>query len=103
MIVKMDMNKEKWINEVMSSLDDVKPAEAPPFLYNKILGRISPEEINAAPLKLVWLAAASLVLLALLNFGIMRKTAYSGNKKNQLEKLADSYLLINENTLNYEH
>ena len=69
----MDMNNEKWINEVMNSLDDVKSAEANPFLYTRILSKISSGNVEHTPLKLVWLAAASFLLLVMLNFSIIKK------------------------------
>ncbi len=98
----MDMNKEKWINEVMNSLDDVKSAEANPFLYNKILNKISSGKVEQMPLKLVWLAAASFLLLVLLNFSIIKKSDSASSKsKNEVETLANSYQLINENSINY--
>ena len=98
----MDMNKEKWINEVMNSLDDVKSAEANPFLYNKILNKIGSGSVEYAPMKLVWLAAASFALLVVLNFSIIKKSdSAKSNSKNEVETLANSYQLINENSINY--
>jgi len=98
----MDMNKEKWINEVMNSLDDVKSAEANPFLYNKILNKIGSGALEYTPIKLVWLAAASFALLVVLNFSIIKKSdSAQSNSKNEVETLANSYQLINENSINY--
>ena len=100
----MDMNKEKWINEVMNSLDDVKSAEANPFLYNKILSKISKVTPETVSMKLVWLAAASIALLAILNFKIIKS-----EKSNQVqtasttetESWTKGYQLTNDNTINY--
>ena len=98
----MDMNKEKWINEVMNSLDEVKSAEANPFLYTRILSKISSGNVEHTPLKLVWLAAASFLLLVMLNFSIIKKSDSASSKsKNEVETLANSYQLINENSINY--
>jgi hypothetical protein len=95
----MNMNKEKWINEVMNSLDGVKPAGANPFLYDRILGRIRNAEAAYASPKLVWLAAASLALLIALNVFIIQR---SGNSKtSDVEQLATSMQLINTSTINY--
>ncbi len=96
----MDMNKEKWINEVMNSLDDLKSAEANPFLYNKILNKIGSGEIEYAPMKLVWLAAASFALLAVLNFQAIKKTSVSNNR-TEVQEIANAYNLVNTNSINY--
>ena len=100
----MDMNKEKWINDVMNSLDDVKSAEASPFLYNKILNKIGSGEIEYAPktpiaIGVVWLAAASFALLAVLNFQAMKKTG-SGSR-TEVQEIASAYNLVNTNSINY--
>lgn len=97
----MDMNKEKWINEVMNSLDDVKSAKANPFLYNKILNKLGPGEVEYAPMKLVWLAAASFALLAVLNFQAMKKTGSSSNNRTEIQEIASAYNLVNTNSINY--
>lgn len=97
----MDMNKEKWINEVMNSLDDVKSAEANPFLYNKILNKLGSGEIEYAPMKLVWLAAASFALLAVLNFQAMKKSASGSNNRTEVQEIASAYNLVNTNSINY--
>ncbi len=96
------MNKEKWINEVMSSLDDVKSAEVNPFLYNKILSKIDSGKVEYTPMKLVWLAAASFALLALLNFNIIKSSSSaSKNTSVEVQTIANSLQLINENPINY--
>jgi len=93
------MNKEKWINEIMNSLDDVKSAEANPFLYNKILNKIGSGEIEYTPMKLVWLAAASFALLAVLNFQAMKKTG--STNRTEIQEIANVYNLVNTNSINY--
>lgn len=97
----MDMNKEKWINEVMNSLDDVKSAEANPFLYNKILNKIDSGEVEYAPKKLIWLAAASFALLVVLNFQAIKKSASGSNNRTEVQEIASAYNLVNTNSINY--
>ena len=98
----MDMNKEKWVNEVMNSLDDVKSAEANPFLYTKILAKINSGNTEYAPAKLVWLAAASFALLILLNFTIIKSSNNSSKRENaEVQTLAKGYDLMNTNPVNY--
>ncbi|MDQ3046820.1 MAG: hypothetical protein M3R27_04670 [Bacteroidota bacterium] len=98
------MDKDKWINEVMKSLDDVKSAETSPFLYNKILNKISSgENANASKptitIKVAWLAAASFVLLAILNFQAMKKS--NPTNKREVQEIAIAYNLVNTNSINY--
>jgi hypothetical protein len=97
----MDMNREKWINEVMDSLDDVKSAEAGPFLYNRILNKLEKGEKAYAPARLVWLAAASLALLVLLNVFILRTRSMETRQRAETEQLANAYQLMNTSTINY--
>ncbi|MFL5763960.1 MAG: hypothetical protein ACJ77K_08475 [Bacteroidia bacterium] len=99
------MNKEKWINEVMSSLDDVKSAEANPFLYTRILSRLEKGAISQAPARLVWLTAISFAVLVLVNVYVIR-IHNSGGKNSQntsdVEQLADAYQLNATNTFSYQ-
>ena len=98
----MDMNKEKWINEVMNSLDDVKSAEANPFLYNKILSKINTVKEEPSSNKPVWLMAASFAILVALNFQAMRTSnSFSKNEKTDVEQIANAYNFINTNSINY--
>ena len=100
MIVKRNMNKEKWINEVMDSLDDLKSAEVNPFLYNRILSKINSKNAEYTPAKLVWMAAASFVILIALNFQAI-KTNNSKREKNTIQEIASQYNLSNSNPINY--
>ncbi|MGZ4054294.1 MAG: hypothetical protein ACXVPU_18430 [Bacteroidia bacterium] len=96
------MDKEKWINDVMNSLDGIKSPGVNPFLYNRILEKIGSGNSEYAPMKLVWLAAASFILLIALNFTIIKAASSAhGNKKNELQKIAADYQLLNENSINY--
>ncbi|ADB41114.1 hypothetical protein [Spirosoma linguale] len=65
----MEPKQEKWINDILDSVNSLQRAEPSPFLFAKIRDRL-----NAAsqpvyvPARTVWLAAASFTLLALLNW-----------------------------------
>jgi hypothetical protein len=103
-IVKMDMNKEKWINEVMSSLDNVKSAEADPFLYNRIISRLEKGAASQAPARLVWIAAASFAVLVFVNIYALKTQNKSSNSagRSDVETLADAYQLNNSNSFSYQ-
>jgi hypothetical protein len=99
----MEMNNEKNINEVMESLNGIQRAEANPFLYNKILNRINTIREDATPMKLVWLAAASFLLLMLLNFQALRTIRFYSSEKAELQEIASGYQLLNTNSIDYNN
>ncbi|MDP1801304.1 MAG: hypothetical protein Q8L81_08130 [Bacteroidota bacterium] len=90
--------KEKWIQDTENSLNGLKPAEVNPYLYSKILNRLS-AKVEVAPSKLVWAAAASFLALILLNVFVFRTSASKNN--SELQILAQHYHLLNDNTINY--
>ena len=65
----MEPEKEKWINDVLGSLDNLERAEPNPFLFAKIRNRLStpPSKIYVST-RVVWGISASFTLLLLLNF-----------------------------------
>jgi hypothetical protein len=93
----MDMNSQKWINEVMNSLDGIRPAEVNPFTYNRILNKLETAEREYAPARLIWVTAASFALLLALNFIIIKQK----NKKQDtgIEQMAEG--LLNKSIINY--
>ena len=50
-------------------------------------------------MKLVWLAAASFALLAVLNFQAMKKSGSSN--RTEVQEIATAYNLVNTNSINY--
>ena len=94
--------KDKWINEVMDSLDGIQPAEANPFLYSKILNKLNKINDEYAPTKLVWLSVASFAVLLILNIQTIKTIdSSSKNEKNELQNLASNFQLLNTNSFNY--
>ena len=96
-------SKNQKIEEVMNSLDGIQKAEPNPFLYSKILNKISEKANEYTPMKIVWLAAASFALLLLLNWQALRSnhTGSKTNDKSTVEELANQYQLLNTNPINY--
>ncbi|WP_077922284.1 hypothetical protein [Spirosoma sp. 209] len=65
----MEPEKEKWINDVLGSVDDLQRAEPSPFLFASIRNRIAEKAAPVRlPMRTVWLAAASFGLLVVLNW-----------------------------------
>lgn len=63
------MEKDKWIEEVMNSADGTSLVKPDARLFAKIQSRIQEHEIVSP--QWIWLAAASLALLCLLNARIL--------------------------------
>ncbi len=97
----MKTENEKWADDIMSSIDGIHQAEPSPFLYNKILNKISIALVEYTPKKLVWLAAASFALLIILNLQAFKKHTANSHNKSSAEELANQYQLLNNNTINY--
>jgi len=81
------MDKEKWINETLESINGIKKAEPNPFLFSKILSRIKSGDKTTAfiPVRKIAFGLASMVLLAFINIAVLfyptssQQTIESGN------------------------
>lgn len=70
----MEPQKDKWIDDVLSSLNGIQRAEPEPFLYARIRHHIdSNRSAVYVSARTVWLAAASFALLLLLNWQIVSR------------------------------
>ncbi len=70
------MEKETWINEVLESTSGMTPAIPNAHLLDTIRNRIQTENI---PMRWVWMAAATLLLLVSLNITLV----FSKSKKEK--------------------
>ena len=94
--------KEKWIKETEDSLNGLIPAQGNPYLFSKILHRLQESGFEKTPLKLVWIAISSLLILAFLNFAILNETKRpSIHTGSELQLLSDQFELMNTNPVNY--
>lgn len=86
------MEKENWINEILSSNDKIVKVLPSDGLYAKIQSQI--QQQKTIETKWVWLAAASMLLLVSLNIKMVSNELKS-EKKNQENALVafvtDSY------------
>lgn len=85
------MEKEKWINEVLTSADGLRTVTPNPTLYNRIMRKIERESTVSS--NYVWLAAASIALLVLLNV-LALKSRHEGY--SDLEVIASSIVKSNQ-------
>jgi fucose permease len=86
------MEKENWINEILSSTDKIVKVLPSDGLYAKIQSQI--QQQKTIETKWVWLAAASMLLLVSLNIKMVSNELKS--EKKNLEKalvalVTDSY------------
>ena len=88
------MERNNWIENILKSTNGITPVAPSNDLFSKIQQRIQPE--NKVSSKTVWLVAASIAVLVMLNFSVLASktkqkasstTAYlemTVNKNNQL-------------------
>ena len=94
--------KNKWIKEVKSSLDGIKPAEVNPYLYSKILNRLSLRKQEYVPAKLVWTMCVSIALLIFLNLIVFKSyQSKAQNKNEEIQQLSEQFQLTSSNLINY--
>lgn len=64
--INKDLDKNGWVNEVMSSIQGIQPAQPPVGLYEKTIARINnPAKVKIITLPVKQWAAAAILLLAL--------------------------------------
>ncbi len=83
------MEKENWIENILNSTDGITQVTPSDALFSKIKQRIQPQ--NRVSSKTLWLVAASVAVLVMLNVTLI--SSKSNSKKNS----TTAYL---ENTLN---
>ena len=100
---KQTHNKEKWINEAMNSLDGIRHAEAPPYLFQKIEQKLDlkiiPIRTGVVSLGMVSIAAALIILLFSVNLLILSHKNRLNSSTAGIEKIATYYDLNDNNIL----
>lgn len=66
----MKKNQEQWINEVMESLQDIKPADGNPYLHTRVMARV---KLNTArqPVQVKWVFAVASVFVVMLLLNVL--------------------------------
>lgn len=99
----MEADQEKWINQVMNSLDGMERAEPSPFLFAKIRQRLTTDSGTVfVPQRTVWLAVASFASLALLNWGLLNQPADKSATASSVESLVQDMQLYPTSTSLYD-
>lgn len=91
----MEPEQENWINDVLGSLDGLNRTEPSPFLFARIRNRLlTNPSVAYVPNRMVWLAAASFAVLALLNWQIIAGLAGQGvQERNELNSVINDMRL----------
>ncbi|MEO8514413.1 MAG: hypothetical protein ABI543_12705 [Ignavibacteria bacterium] len=84
-------NKDKWIEEILSSTDNIRRASANPYIFPKILNRIKniSRSNNYVPIKRAAIGFITIILLAIINVFVVFKADKStvnintGNTKKE--------------------
>lgn len=87
--------KEQWVNEVLASTGNIKPATLNTSLYPKIMGRL--KTADRVPAGVVFRIAAGITLLVALNvFACLLFSKQTGNRQSdKLQAFAHEYGLNN--------
>ncbi|WP_080239395.1 hypothetical protein [Spirosoma rigui] len=97
----MDPKKETWINDTLGSLDNSPRTDPSPFLFAKILhGLRSDSARHYVSSRTVWLALASFILLAALNWQLASHTTRS--PRNELTTVVTNLHLYPANNQLYD-
>ena len=77
------MQKENWIQNILNSTNGITPAVPSDDLFSKIQNKI---QENKVPSKTLWLVAASIVVLAMLNITVINSKSEKDSSAAYLEK-----------------
>jgi hypothetical protein len=96
-------DKEKWVNEVMGSLEGMERAEGNPFLYGKVMSRLEKREVadvaSSGSFLPKWALAGVLVLV--LNGMAIVKEIHRGNIARHTDVNSVPMELDTQTTYNY--
>ena len=88
----MENNKE--IEKILNSLEGIQKPEANPFLYEKVMNRLTGKEaavVSMAP-RVVWQAAACFAILIALNvFVLIRSNTNENSQSENTNPMAQEY------------
>lgn len=88
----MDMEKENWIEHILNSTNGITAVNPGEDLFSKIQQRII--EQDTVPSKTLWLVAASIAALVLLNISVI------GSKSKSKQESTSAYLEMTVNQSN---
>ena len=94
-----ESEKNRWVDEVANSLEGIQRAEAPPMLFQEVMSRIKKGRLEVLPGRVVWLAAASLLLIISANVLLLTSSSKNASQKDPLQAVVNDYQLNHNNPL----
>lgn len=88
----MDMEQDKWIGNILNSTNGVTKVSPDENLFSKIRQRV--KQLDTVSAKTVWLVAASIAILMILNISILN------SKSRQTKDATVNYLEMTVNQSN---
>lgn len=67
----MNTNQEKWIDEILGSLQQMQPAEGNPHLHTRVMAKLSRPVANRQRLNPKWIYAFSTVFTIMLLLNVL--------------------------------
>ncbi len=93
--------KQNWINETENSLNHLNAVDVNPYLYSKIINKLTARDKEFVSGKLVWATSLSFVIVLILNIYTMRFNLKSKSLSTKTEILALSSELYLTNSIDY--
>lgn len=97
----MKKDQEQWIDEVMSSLRQMQPAEGNPHLHTRVMARLQ-NPISRQPIQLKWVYATVTVFIFMLVLNVLGWNASTTNDDSisniGIETVINEYDLENNYT-----
>jgi hypothetical protein len=97
------MKKEEWVNHILESASEINEVEANPFLFQKILTRISSPEKGAiltSKYRLAWTVAISVVIAVNISaFALYKSRIHKQKEEAVIEVLSNE--MDTNTTYNY--
>jgi len=85
------MNKEKWVEEILQTAKGIRPVSSNTFLATRIEAKLQrPERVVTLPLQWVYVSAAVMLLLLLLNLSIWSSPVQSP-RPSGVQQLVQEY------------
>ena len=92
------MKKEKWISDIMNSLDESPKLAAPKYLFDNIENQIANSNSSIIPIRYVLGIAAGFLVLVALNIQFISQSSNYNFESNKHSTIT-SYLEIESNQL----
>lgn len=66
----MNTKQDKWIDEIMGSLQQMQPAEGNPHLHTRVMAKLS-QPVTRQPLQLKWVYSFSAIFAIMLMLNVL--------------------------------